>query len=263
MMTSLVAYEDSDSEDEPVNDKETRHLYARSDSEAGQSRGGQTQFGLSFCNQNNRQTVDNPYDGGQPKARTSSISSGGFIPHLISQTVSFQSSTRAAQSSSECSIAVKRPQPTTVVVRPYIPKRQRLARLEEGGVTESPQGGTPLDQAANTKLLTEVSDCVLPYLGRRSSQAELPRRVRLRVQAHQGPINTVQWCPVPHLSHLLLTASMDGSVKDGIAFLQMELSHYTHPNSPSSEFFTSKMSCLSLRCKLRWRGDEQPLTAAH
>lgn len=35
---------------------------------------------------------------------------------------------------------------------------------------------------------------------------------------HQGPVNTVRWCPVPHLSHLLLSASMDKTFKvwDGV-----------------------------------------------
>lgn len=30
---------------------------------------------------------------------------------------------------------------------------------------------------------------------------------------HQGPVNTVQWCPVPQHSHLLLSASMDKTFK--------------------------------------------------
>ncbi len=33
------------------------------------------------------------------------------------------------------------------------------------------------------------------------------------IQAHQGPVNTLQWSPVEHLSHLLLSASMDRTFK--------------------------------------------------
>lgn len=41
----------------------------------------------------------------------------------------------------------------------------------------------------------------------------VPRRLLLSLTGHQGPVNTVKWCPVPHLSHLLLSASMDKTCK--------------------------------------------------
>ncbi|KAK2825966.1 hypothetical protein Q5P01_020180 [Channa striata] len=35
----------------------------------------------------------------------------------------------------------------------------------------------------------------------------------MSLRGHQGPVNKVRWCPVPHLSHLLLSASMDKTFK--------------------------------------------------
>ncbi|XP_010877834.2 WD repeat-containing protein 25 [Esox lucius] len=105
-------------------------------------------------------------------------------------------------------------------IRPYIPKRQRTVPAAEG-VEPTPSGAdvTP-DPSTVSRLLSEVSERVRPYLGPRPGPrgAELPRRVRLRLQGHQGPVNTVQWCPVPQFSHLLLSASMDKTVMiwDGV-----------------------------------------------
>ncbi|KAJ8341646.1 hypothetical protein SKAU_G00339370 [Synaphobranchus kaupii] len=210
-MTSLVAYEDSDPEDDPPNEGGTDQPN-EGDGMAVHSGGGQKRFGLSLNVQN--RPIPNPHDRGfelvQYSDRTASRHFSEFKSRPWTQSItSFQ---RPALSSSDFAMSMKRPQPSTAV-RPYIPKRQKLTQLGDKGVSEAPQAAVPPDQGANSKLLTEGSDSVRPYLERQCNGAELPRRVRLRIQAHQGPVNTVQWCPVPHLSHLLLSASMDGTAK--------------------------------------------------
>ncbi|KAG5857499.1 hypothetical protein ANANG_G00020100 [Anguilla anguilla] len=213
-MTSLVAYEDSDPEDDPPNEGGTDQMNAyKSDSVAVQSGVEQKQFGLSLRGQN--RPIPSPHDRGFEVVQCSDVTASGHFSEFISLPWT-QSSTgfqRPALSRPDCAISMKRPQPSTAVVKPYIPKRQRRTQLGGDGVPEAPQPAATLDQGANSKLLTEVSDSVRPYLERRGGGAELPRRVRLRIQAHQGPVNAVQWCPVPHLSHLLLSASMDGTAK--------------------------------------------------
>uniref|UniRef100_A0A3B1JJU5 WD repeat domain 25 n=1 Tax=Astyanax mexicanus TaxID=7994 RepID=A0A3B1JJU5_ASTMX len=102
----------------------------------------------------------------------------------------------------------KRPQPTPAGVRPYVSKRQKLSTQSADLNTE----GSSSSQHTNLHLLSTVSERIRPHLGRKG-RTELPKYVQHQLQAHQGPVNTVQWCPVPHLSHLLLSASMDKTFK--------------------------------------------------
>ncbi|XP_063039517.1 WD repeat-containing protein 25 isoform X2 [Engraulis encrasicolus] len=96
-------------------------------------------------------------------------------------------------------------------VRPYISKRQRLTRTEDDGVALCGTG-TSSGQASTSILSSEVCERVLPYLGQ-VCRMELPRRTLFQLQAHQGAVNTVQWCPAAHTSHLLMSASMDRTIK--------------------------------------------------
>ncbi|XP_067223203.1 WD repeat-containing protein 25 isoform X2 [Chanodichthys erythropterus] len=123
---------------------------------------------------------------------------------------SSSSSSSSAQSTSGC---MKRAQLQPAAVRPYIPKRQRVSTAAVQ--TPETQDTRP---SAGAHLLSEVSERVRPFLGRKHGRAELPRRLQCCVQAHQGPVNTLQWSPVDHLSHLLLSASMDKTCKvwDGV-----------------------------------------------
>ncbi|KAL0969608.1 hypothetical protein UPYG_G00229740 [Umbra pygmaea] len=114
-------------------------------------------------------------------------------------------------------IPVKRHVAPPPGVKPYIPKRQRLAPPGDGGPPVSLETNCLPDESAVPRLLGEVSQWVRPHLSPRPgvgpARPQLPRAMHLSLQAHQGPINTVQWCPVPQLSHLLLSASMDKTVK--------------------------------------------------
>ncbi|XP_041809176.1 WD repeat-containing protein 25 isoform X1 [Chelmon rostratus] len=98
-------------------------------------------------------------------------------------------------------------------VRPYIPKRQRLASSVETVDPKFPAEQVPGNQTREGQILSEVSARVKPYLVHKPGAAGIPRRLLMSLGGHQGPVNTVQWCPVPHLSHLLLSASMDKTFK--------------------------------------------------
>ncbi|TSO67452.1 WD repeat-containing protein 25 [Bagarius yarrelli] len=120
----------------------------------------------------------------------------------------FDSSCPAVQTS----MCLKRPQSTPGGLRPYVSKRQRKTSQSESAAAEQTQTHPDL-RATNLRLLSEVSERVQPFLGRKVVKGELPKRVQHQLHAHQGPVNTLQWCPVPHLSHLLLSASMDKTMK--------------------------------------------------
>ncbi|XP_016335877.1 WD repeat-containing protein 25 [Sinocyclocheilus anshuiensis] len=138
-------------------------------------------------------------------------------PQLHHDEALFVSSSSSSSSSSRVSAAqsgsVKRVQLQASALKPYVPKRQRLAETAAAH-TEEPDPSA----SAGFPLLSEVSERVRPFLGRRQGRVELPRRMQSRVEAHQGPVNTLQWSPVDHLSHLLLSASMDRTFKvwDGV-----------------------------------------------
>lgn len=112
----------------------------------------------------------------------------------------------------QTSVCSKRPQATPGGLRPYVSKRPRMITQPESAEMVHPENSPDL-QTTNLCLLSEVSERVQPFLGRKVVRGELPKRVQHQLHAHQGPVNTVQWCPVPHLSHLLLSASMDKTFK--------------------------------------------------
>ncbi|KAF7652904.1 hypothetical protein LDENG_00090930 [Lucifuga dentata] len=103
-------------------------------------------------------------------------------------------------------------------VRPYISKRQRLATAAAKVDLNCPTEQISGDQTRESQILTDVSERVKPYLGEKPSVAKIPKRLLMSLGPHQGPVNTVEWCPVPYLSHLLLSASMDKTIKvwDGV-----------------------------------------------
>ncbi|XP_048048018.1 WD repeat-containing protein 25 [Megalobrama amblycephala] len=141
---------------------------------------------------------------------------------LIMSSSSSSSSSSSAQSSSGCT---KRALLQPAAVRPYIPKRQRVSTA----VVQTPET-QDTRPSAGAHLLSEVSERVRPFLGRKHGRAELPRRLQCCVQAHQGPVNTLQWSPVDHLSHLLLSASMDKTCKvwDGVGGGRCLQTYSTH-----------------------------------
>lgn len=98
-------------------------------------------------------------------------------------------------------------------VRPYIPKRRRLATSVETAEPKSSLEQVPANKTQERQILSDASERLKPYLGHKAGAAGIPRRLHMSLGGHQGPVNTVQWCPVPHLSHLLLSAAMDKTFK--------------------------------------------------
>ncbi|NXP74895.1 WDR25 protein, partial [Ramphastos sulfuratus] len=57
------------------------------------------------------------------------------------------------------------------------------------------------------------SELIKPYLGSKYKLTELPKTLIFHMSKHSGPVNEIQWCPVREQSHMLLSASMDKTVK--------------------------------------------------
>ncbi|XP_076155805.1 WD repeat-containing protein 25 [Alosa pseudoharengus] len=215
---SLVAYEDSGSDEESATNNEGVSSTLKCDSAVEQflGRPGSPATGFPGDRQSTNTTTVGPL--WQFK------SSPWEQPHSVDCCKkALQIPPHPSPQNSACPNPVKRLAPSPVGVRPYMPKRQRLAPTDDGvmmpgpsvssGPVEVTAAVTTTSQASCAQMLSEVSDRVRPFLGQKVGRMELPRRVLLQLQAHQGPVNTVQWCPVPHTSHLLLSASMDRTVK--------------------------------------------------
>lgn len=120
--------------------------------------------------------------------------------------------------------SAKRHCPLPSGVRPYIPKRQKLATSVKTVELACPAEQVPGNQTKERQIFSDVSATVKPYLAFKPGTAGIPRKLLMTLGGHQGPVNTVQWCPVPHLSHLLLSASMDKTVKVITATMRISLS---------------------------------------
>ncbi|KAL7861764.1 hypothetical protein SRHO_G00132050 [Serrasalmus rhombeus] len=207
-MTSLVDYDDSDSE-EPFLGKSDIVL----------ERDEERRLRTSFTSNS-----DLHYDKEQtkrytaPSCRPGELLSSNWHPQRTSEYTQQPISPPLPALQNSVAGSAKRPQHTPdLSLRPYVSKRQKLTTRAESA--ELNNASSFNSQATNLHLLSEVSERVRPFLGRKDKRTGLPRYVQHHLQAHQGPVNTVQWCPVPHLSHLLLSASMDKTFKvwDGAA----------------------------------------------
>ncbi|XP_006879236.1 PREDICTED: WD repeat-containing protein 25 [Elephantulus edwardii] len=104
-------------------------------------------------------------------------------------------------------------------VIPYTPKRLRVSAAK-GTDTGAGSGVEPQDPSlgcalgpAQSRLAPRVSESIRPHLDSPYQETKVPRNVRFHLQGHGGPVNCVQWCPVLAHSHLLLSASMDKTLK--------------------------------------------------
>ncbi|XP_077415270.1 WD repeat-containing protein 25 [Vanacampus margaritifer] len=197
-MTTLVAYEDSESEDEGLDQKE------------GAGSGQEVKDCHSLVLMPNSDSTllkchQNVFRKDRSSLQKKSCS-------LISPAVLQKKATLLPYIPPSVSDKPKRPctvQPPGV--RPYIPKRQRLAISSTENV-ENLTGGV---HGKYVQILTEGSQKVKMHLVNTPTPAAagIPKKLLLSLQGHQGPVNTVQWCPVPQRSHLLLSASMDKTFK--------------------------------------------------
>ncbi|XP_010287249.1 PREDICTED: WD repeat-containing protein 25-like [Phaethon lepturus] len=102
-------------------------------------------------------------------------------------------------------------------IRPYIPKRLRQEN------SSMPEKKEP-DQRDNSDCDVElgisseqtsrkISELIKPYLGSKYKLTEVPKSLIFYMSKHSGPVNEIQWCPVREQSHMLLSASMDKTIK--------------------------------------------------
>ncbi|XP_014710045.1 WD repeat-containing protein 25 isoform X1 [Equus asinus] len=98
-------------------------------------------------------------------------------------------------------------------VIPYTPKRLRQLQAvgAETGKSNEAEARGPCARRAPAPLCvaSRVSEFIQPYLDSPYKETKIPRSVLFHLRGHRGPVNGVQWCPVPSQSHMLLSASMD------------------------------------------------------
>ncbi|XP_019743755.1 WD repeat-containing protein 25 [Hippocampus comes] len=196
-MTTLVAYEDSESEDERLDQKEG----------AGSGKKAKDCHSLPLM-PNSDSTLSECHQIVSREDATSSQKQGCS---LSSPAALQKKATLLPYSPPNVSDKPKRPCTVPPGVRPYIPKRQRLvtaSAAKEENLTGSVHG-------KDVHILSAVSQKVKLHLAHTPAPAaaRIPKKLLLSLQGHQGPVNTVQWCPVAQRSHLLLSASMDKTFK--------------------------------------------------
>lgn len=233
-MSSLVTYEDSESDDESVDHVEEgasvsiqrgsceqhRDAVVRSSSEVASFNPAPD---WTLLENNGKDSEPNRSPLPQPQSKYSSYRTVQDMDFRNTTAVSFastdgkilplQTPPYGSQSFSDGLHTAKRQHSLPSGVRPYIPKRQRLAASVETMEAKSLPEQVSGNQMKESHIFSEVSETVKPYLSHKPCAAGIPRRLLMSLGGHQGPVNTMQWCPVPHLSHLLLSASMDKTFK--------------------------------------------------
>ncbi|XP_007561132.1 WD repeat-containing protein 25 [Poecilia formosa] len=201
-MSSLVAYDDSEDDDESCDQKEEE----QSDPSGLNSvnlkprpAGSETVLGQSSSSSlyvyPKTQHWDWEYHGGNEGKHFKDRPACLTFPKTVA----------------DGSNPAKRRSSSLLGVRPYIPKRQRQS--EQAKQPEDHPEQSLENPTRKGPVLSDVSPKVKPYLGEKPRSSGTPKKLLMSLEGHQGAVNTVQWCPVPHISHLLLSASMDKTFK--------------------------------------------------
>lgn len=98
-------------------------------------------------------------------------------------------------------------------IRPYMPKRQRLGNIAASEDSKLAGEQSLSNRTTESQILSSISERLRHYIDEKRGISGIPRKLLMSLGGHQGPVNTLQWCPIPHLSHLLLSASMDKTFK--------------------------------------------------
>ncbi|XP_077179801.1 WD repeat-containing protein 25 isoform X2 [Paroedura picta] len=98
-------------------------------------------------------------------------------------------------------------------LRPYIPKRLRKEKYPEAETGEESTSYSAKFGVAGDGMSIKTSKYIMPYLGSEYEATEIPTNLVFRMSEHRGPVNVVQWCPEQKWSHMLLSASMDNTIK--------------------------------------------------
>ncbi|XP_077125628.1 WD repeat-containing protein 25 isoform X2 [Ranitomeya variabilis] len=205
-MNSLVAYDDSDSETEDEGRPHTPQVTE-----------------VPCMNVLHHQTQGDPSVHPTSFARLRDSSSCGtdFIltHHNSSHSSNYNPTYKKGLSNSAMETSVlssqKRPLPSGGrVVKPYVPKRLRSEQSNMAAEIESDASTASHDHISHSaRNIYRVSDYLGPHLPLKYSSSGIPKKVIFQMKGHTGPVNRVQWCPVKSSSHLLLSASMDGTCK--------------------------------------------------
>ncbi|CAJ1073465.1 LOW QUALITY PROTEIN: WD repeat-containing protein 25 [Xyrichtys novacula] len=231
-MSSLVAYDDSDSEDDAVHQTDgaaSDSVHTGSCPENADVRvcnfSEVTPGPQSFTPEPDCAVLDNHGNFSDGKGSYLQVQERKFYSDQTAQERHFKVHAAPGKSSSPQTVPhvmqsfgaglkpAKRHETTPIGVRPYIPKRQRLATSVETTNSECHTDKVQGNPTKESQILSEASARVKSYLSHKPGAAGVPRRLLMSLGGHQGPVNTVQWCPVPHLSHLMLSASMDKTFK--------------------------------------------------
>ncbi|KAM9381207.1 WD repeat-containing protein 25 isoform 2-T2 [Phaethornis superciliosus] len=137
--------------------------------------------------------------------------------------VSYKSHEQSPGSSASCRNGVSQKRihkdSTTATggIRPYIPKRLRQENSSMPEKKDSDQReGSDCDVklgVSGDQTLRKISELIKPYLGSKYKFTEVPKSLIFCMSKHNGPVNEIQWSPVREQSHLLLSASMDKTIK--------------------------------------------------
>lgn len=242
-MSSLVAYEDSESEDEHFElnmartSTQTDSCYEKQQVTAWKSSGVEPSF-HSFIPQAARSAQD--FNETIPEGNKSSLychsqplnlaspycCDNTAVTHLCSDSraplnvgetegrlSSLQRLPHNLQRSKNRLKSSKRLCSDLSGIRPYMPKRQRLgavAVMEDSKFTEEQSKS---NQTTESPILSGFSERIGYYIDEKRGIPGIPRKLLMSLGGHQGPVNTLQWSPIPQLSHLLLSASMDKTFK--------------------------------------------------
>ncbi|XP_060118998.1 WD repeat-containing protein 25 [Heteronotia binoei] len=98
-------------------------------------------------------------------------------------------------------------------LRPYIPKRLRKEKNPEAENGGESTNNSAKCGVAGDGMSIEISKYIMPYIGSKYGATAIPTNLVFHMSKHSGPINVVRWCPVQKWSHMLLSASMDNTVK--------------------------------------------------
>ncbi|KAG8126496.1 hypothetical protein E2320_021680 [Naja naja] len=95
-------------------------------------------------------------------------------------------------------------------LRPYVSKKLQQEKKEYQ--KESISSPVKYSTAEN-KMSVKISQYIMPYIGSKYAVTEIPKNLVFHMAEHSGPVNAVRWCPLQRWSHMLLSASMDKTIK--------------------------------------------------
>uniref|UniRef100_A0A8C5QXD5 WD repeat domain 25 n=1 Tax=Leptobrachium leishanense TaxID=445787 RepID=A0A8C5QXD5_9ANUR len=149
------------------------------------------------------------------------------------------------------SYAQKRPSTDSpwgeTLVKPYIPKRLKQEKelsVESDGTGE-PSALTPTATTDVSWNVFRASDYLRPYLPSKYRYSEIPDNVVFTMNEHTAPVNRVQWNPVCQYSHLLLSASMDTTIKPIQTYKAAVQQHFEILFLPNGKEFLSTTDSVS------------------